>query len=53
MLMIPVWVPQVSFLIGVALLWVAVVDEVVRAATTPADELLAERPPAIGQPTAH
>ncbi len=53
MLLIPVWVPQLSFLVGVALLWVAVVDQAVQALMTPADRLMAEKPPAVGQPTAH
>lgn len=53
MLVIPVWVPQVSFLVGAAMLWVAVVDQSVQALRTPADQLVAEKPPAVGQPTAH
>lgn len=53
MIVIPVWVPQLSFLVGVALMWVAVVDQAVQALRTPAERLLAEKPPAVGQPTAH
>ncbi len=53
MLVIPVWVPQASFLVGAALLWVAVIDQAVQALATPADQLVAEKPPAVGQPTAH
>ena len=29
MIVIAVWIPQLSFLVGVLLLWVAVVDELV------------------------
>lgn len=53
MLVIPVWVPQLSFLVGAAMLWVAVVDQAVQAIVTPAERLVAERAPVVGQPTAH
>ncbi len=53
MLVVPVWVPQLSFLVGVAVLWVAIVDEAVRALAAPPADLVAEKPPVVGQPTAH
>jgi hypothetical protein len=34
-------------------MWVAVVDQAVQALRAPAADLMAEKPPAVGQPTAH
>jgi TRAP-type C4-dicarboxylate transport system permease small subunit len=53
MIVIAVWVPQLSFLVGTVLLWVAVVDELVVKLQAPADRLRAEREAAVGQVTAH
>ena len=53
MLVIPVWMPQLSFLLGVVLLWIAIVDETVAAMHTAETHLLAEKPIVIGEPTAH
>ena len=53
MIVVAVWIPQSSFLIGVGLLWVAVVDELVVKLRTPADRLRAEREVAAGEVTAH
>lgn len=43
MIEIPVWVPQFSFLLGVSLLWVSIVDELVTTWRAPAHSLYAER----------
>ncbi len=43
MILVPVWVPQSSFLVGVLLLMVAVIDEVVVHLRTPPGRLLAAR----------
>ena len=43
MIEIPVWIPQLSFLLGVFLLLVAVIDEMVVALVTPAALLKAEK----------
>ncbi len=43
MILIPVWVPQLSFLVGVVLLMVAVVDELLMHLRAPAHELRASR----------
>jgi len=43
MIMIPVWIPQLSFLVGVALLWLAIVDECVTVALSPAHSVRAEK----------
>jgi TRAP-type C4-dicarboxylate transport system permease small subunit len=43
MIEIAVWVPQSSFLLGVVLLWVAIVDELVTTLLAPAESLRAER----------
>jgi TRAP-type C4-dicarboxylate transport system permease small subunit len=42
MIMIPVWIPQLSFLVGAALLWVAFVDELLATLRAPAETLRAE-----------
>lgn len=47
MIEIAVWVPQSSFAVGALLLLVAVVDELVVVARTPAERLFAEKPPAV------
>jgi TRAP-type C4-dicarboxylate transport system permease small subunit len=44
MLVIPVWIPQLSFLVGAVLLLVAVLDEAVSALAMPAASLVAEKP---------
>ncbi len=44
MIEIAVWIPQSSFLLGAALLWVAIVDELVTTLAAPAESLHAERP---------
>ena len=43
MILIPVWVPQLSFLVGVVLLMVAVIDEVVVHLRSPPDRMYASR----------
>ncbi len=43
MIEIAVWIPQSSFLVGVLLLWVAVLDEALKVWRTPAPELTAEK----------
>jgi hypothetical protein len=43
MILIPVWIPQLSFLVGVGLLMVAVVDELFVHLRAPARELRASR----------
>jgi len=53
MILIPVWIPQSSFLVGVALLWVAVLDELVCAWRTPGAALRAERVAAGQEPAPH
>ena len=50
MIEIQVWIPMVSFLVGVALMLVAILDEWVVAWRTPAADLRAEKPPAINEP---
>jgi TRAP-type C4-dicarboxylate transport system permease small subunit len=50
MIEIQVWVPMISFLVGVALMLVAILDEWVVAWRTPAADLRAEKPPAINEP---
>ena len=52
MLVIPVWVPQLSFLLGAVLLWIAVVDETLAALRVASVDLVAEKPMVLGQPTA-
>jgi TRAP-type C4-dicarboxylate transport system permease small subunit len=44
MIEIAVWVPQSSFVVGALLLLVAVIDEIVAVARTPAARLFAEKP---------
>ena len=44
MIEIAVWIPQLSFFVGVILLMVAVLDELVHAILTPAALLKAEKP---------
>lgn len=53
MILIPVWVPQSSFLAGVALLWLAVLDEFVRVLQAPAQHLRAERMAGAQEVTPH
>ncbi len=53
MLVIPVWVPQLSFLLGAVLLWIAIVDETMAALRVASADLVAEKPMVLGQPTAH
>jgi len=43
MILIAVWIPQASFLVGAVLLWVAIVDELVVTISSPAASLKAER----------
>jgi TRAP-type C4-dicarboxylate transport system permease small subunit len=50
MIEIQVWIPMISFLVGVALMLVAILDEWVVAWRTPAADLRAEKPPAINEP---
>lgn len=45
MIEIPVWVPQLSFMLGILLLWLAIVDEFVCAWFASAASLRAERAP--------
>lgn len=47
MLEIPVWIPQASFLLGVMLLLVAILDEIVTNILTPAELLHAEKQPSM------
>lgn len=51
MIEIAVWIPQLSFLVGVALLWVVVVDEAVGTLNAPAATLRAEREMSVTDPT--
>lgn len=44
MIMVPVWIPQSSFLLGSLLLWIAIMDEWVRHVRAPAQTLRAEKP---------
>ena len=53
MIEIAVWIPQSSFLLGAALLWVAIVDELVCTLGAPADSLRAERGPALEDASRH
>lgn len=53
MIEIAVWIPQSSFLLGAALLWVAIVDELVVTLIAPADTLQAERGPALEDASRH
>jgi TRAP-type C4-dicarboxylate transport system permease small subunit len=53
MLVIPVWIPQLSFLVGAVLLWIAIVDEALSALRVASSDLVAEKPVVLGQPTAH
>lgn len=53
MIVIAVWIPQLSFLVGVVLMWVAVVDELVVTLGAPAEGLRAERAVTVGEVTAH
>lgn len=48
MIEVAVWIPQLSFLVGVFLLFVAVLDEMVVALRRPARVLHAEKPMAVG-----
>jgi TRAP-type C4-dicarboxylate transport system permease small subunit len=50
MIEIQVWIPMLSFLVGVALMLVAILDEWVVAWRTPPADLRAEKPPAIDEP---
>lgn len=50
MIEIQVWIPMLSFLLGVALLLVAIADELVVTWRTPAGELRAEKPLAMQEP---
>lgn len=43
MIEIPVWIPQSSFLLGVVLLWIAIVDELVTTLVSAPESLKAER----------
>ena len=43
MLEVPVWIPQISFLVGVVLLMVAIIDETIVHLRAPAESLHAER----------
>jgi TRAP-type C4-dicarboxylate transport system permease small subunit len=53
MIVVAVWIPQLSFLVGVSLMWVAVIDELFTSLATPADRLRAEREIVPGEITAH
>jgi len=53
MIEIAVWIPQSSFLLGAALLWVAIVDELVGTLAAPADSLRAERGPVLEDASRH
>jgi hypothetical protein len=53
MIEIGVWIPQSSFLVGVTLLWVAIVDELVTTLGAPAESLRAERPVTIEDASKH
>jgi TRAP-type C4-dicarboxylate transport system permease small subunit len=53
MIEIAVWIPQSSFLLGVTLLWVAIVDELVTTLGAPAESLRAERPVTIEDASKH
>lgn len=53
MIEIAVWIPQSSFLLGAALLWVAIVDELVVTLIAPADTLQAERGPVLEDASRH
>lgn len=53
MIEIAVWIPQSSFLLGVALLWVAIVDELVATLAAPAESLRAERPLSLEDASKH
>lgn len=53
MILIPVWIPQTSFLLGVVLLWLAVLDELVCAWRTPGAALRAERSSTSQEPAPH
>ena len=44
MIEVEVWIPMVSFLLGVVLLWVAIIDELIIAVRAPASQLTAEKP---------
>lgn len=43
MLAVPVWIPQISFLFGVVLLMIAIIDEIVVHLQAPAESLHADR----------
>ena len=49
MIEVQVWIPMVSFLVGVALFLVAIVDELILALRSPADQLRAEKPPSVDE----
>lgn len=53
MIEVALWIPQSSFLLGVLLLWVAVVDELAAVLATPAAELRAEREMTIEDASKH
>ncbi|NPC56952.1 TRAP transporter small permease [Caenimonas soli] len=53
MIEIAVWIPPLSFLLGVILLSVAIIDEVVQAIRTPAALLMAEKPMSVEDVTMH
>ena len=51
MIEIAVWIPQLSFLLGVLLLWVVVVDQSLSTLRSPAATLRAEREMSVADPT--
>lgn len=53
MIVVAVWIPQLSFLVGVVLLWVAVIDELLVMLRSPAESVRAERVVAAGDVSAH
>lgn len=53
MIEVALWIPQSSFLVGVILLWVAIIDEMSKILATPAVELRAEREMTIEDASKH
>jgi len=53
MIEVAVWIPKTSFLLGVSLLWVAIVDSLAATFATPADRLRAERTKDIDDASRH
>lgn len=49
MIEVQVWIPMLSFFLGVLLLLVAVIDELVVALRAPAAQLRAEKPPSVDE----